>query len=506
MGDQSQANNKRIAKNAMYMYLRMGITMLVQLYTSRVVLDSLGDVNYGIYNVVGSFIVAFTFIQGPISSSIQRYLNYEMGSSSGNVNLIMTLSFYIYSALALSLLVVVELAGVWYINNKMVVPADRLYATHFAFQMSLFGLVLSIMKSPFEALIIAHEKFSYYAYISIVEVLLKLFNALSLSYIAIDKLELYSLNHLCIILVIFIIIYFYCRNNFKNDILFCKVKNYSKFREILSFSGWSLFSGVASMTATHGVNILINSFCGVVVNAAMGIANQVNSSISQFASNFQKAFNPQIVKLYASGERDKMCKLVSQSSRFSYLLLFMIVCPVSFNIDYLLKVWLKEPPEGASVFCLYLMIWQLLESLMAPMWTAVNATGIIKKYHLTMNPIILSVILFSYLSLQLGLPAYSVVVIKCLVDVVLLVVRIRFVNKLIGFDILLYIKETIFPIIIVSLISIITVLIFNSYVNNDNLRLIFGTVLFLLEYAFSVFCFGMQKQERERILFFLLHK
>lgn len=498
-------NNKRIAQNTIYMYVRMGITMLVQLYTSRVILENLGVEDYGIYNVVGSFIVSFTFIQSPIAGAIQRFLNYELGKGrDGQVNVIMNLSLYIYIVLSIVLFVVIEIIGIWYINNKMILPADRLDATLFVFQVSLIGLVFSLIRSPYEALIIAHERMSYYAYISIIEVSLRLLNAFLLSYMVVDKLRLYAFNQLIIVLCIGLILIWYCFKKFRNEIILCRIKDGMKFKEILSFSGWSLFSGVASMTATHGINILLNIFFGVTVNAAMGIANQVNASVNQFSSNFQKAFNPQIVKLYASDDLLQMRKLVSRSSRFSYLLLFFIVCPVLFNIDFLLRIWLNNPPKGTGIFCIYLLIWQLLESLMAPMWTAITATGKIKRYHLTMNPIILSVIILSFFALKLGLPAYSVLLIKCIIDVLLLIVRLKFIQRMINFDIYLYVREVLIPIGKITFICT-ALMYFLSFVFVTEMNyLVFSSIIYLVVYFIFIFYMGMQKSERKKIVEYVL--
>lgn len=474
----------------------MGVSMIVSLYTSRIVLMSLGLEDYGIYNVVGSVIVAFAFLQTPITSSIQRFLNYELGANKGNVNSVMNQSFLIFAILSAFLFVIIEIAGVWYINNKMSLPTERLDATHWAFQLSLISFCISLLKTPYGALIVAHERMSYYAYVSIAEVVLKLGNALSLEYLMFDKLILFSTYQLLVTILITIVTIWYCNKQFHQEIILKKVKDWKQFKDILSFSGWSLFSGVASMTATHGVNLLLNAFFGVVVNAAMGVANQVNATVYQFVTNFQKAFNPQIVKLYATGNLTQMCILVARASKFSYLLLFMLVCPLLFNLEYILVLWLKNPPEGTRIFCIYLMIWQLLESLMAPMWTSVNATGHIKKYHLTMNPIILSVILFSYIAFVWGMPAYYALIIKCTIDVVLLCVRILFVKNMIGFNVSDYLLNTIVPLTYVTIISVGFMLFFFAFFESNLVRLIVGTALYLVVYFVSTYRIALSPQER----------
>ena len=478
----------------------MGITMLVGLYSSRLILNALGVENYGIYNVVGSLIVAFTFISVPLSGATQRFLNYEMGKGDFfKLVKVFNLSFYSFVLLAGCLFIIIEITGLWYINNKMQLPVGRMNAAVWTFQFTLISFTVNLLKTPFESLVIANEEFSFYAYLGIAEALLKLLNALSLSYFSYDVLKVYAANVFLISFFVFLSFFLFCRKKFKLVGLRypSKIWDSKLFKEMLSFSGWSLFSGVATITATQGVNILINAFFGVVTNAAMGIANQVSACINMFAVNFQKTFNPQIVKLYASENLIEMRMFVSQTSKFSYLLLFMIVCPAIFNMDFILRLWLINPPPEAKIFCSLLLIWQLLESLMAPMWTSINATGRIKKYHLVMNPIILSVILLSFASLKLGYPAYSVIIVKIIVDVVLLIVRLAFVNRMIGLSVLFYIKKTIIPISFVSFAGSGSLLLFFYFIENDIIRLILGTISFLGIFLSSTYLLCLTKEERK---------
>ena len=474
--------------------------MLVGLYSSRLILNALGVENYGIYNVVGSLIVAFTFISVPLSGATQRFLNYEMGKGDFfKLVKVFNLSFYSFVLLAGCLFIIIEITGLWYINNKMQLPVGRMNAAIWTFQFTLISFTVNLLKTPFESLVIANEEFSFYAYLGIAEALLKLLNALSLSYFSYDVLKVYAANVFLISFFIFLSFFLFCRKKFKLVGLRypSKIWDSKLFKEMLSFSGWSLFSGVATITATQGVNILINAFFGVVTNAAMGIANQVSACINMFAVNFQKTFNPQIVKLYASENLIEMRIFVSQTSKFSYLLLFMIVCPAIFNMDFILRLWLINPPPEAKIFCSLLLIWQLLESLMAPMWTSINATGRIKKYHLVMNPIILSVILLSFASLKLGYPAYSVIIVKIIVDVVLLIVRLAFVNRMIGLSVLFYIKKTIIPISFVSFAGSGPLLLFFYFIENDIIRLILGTISFLGIFLSSTYLLCLTKEERK---------
>lgn len=479
----------------------MGISMLVGLYTSRIVLEALGVDNYGIYNVVGSFIVAFTFISGPLGTATQRFLNFELGKGAvGRLNKVFNLSFFTYLVLAAVLVGVVEIAGYWFLTYKMQMPTVRSNAAYFAFHMSVLALVVNLIRTPFEALIIAYERMSFYAYISIADVLLKLLNAFLLLYVSLDKLKIYSLNILVISTIVFVVTFIYVKSNFKAVKIQQPRYNWDKslFKEIMGFSGWSLFSAVASMTATHGVNILINTFFGVVVNAAMGIAVQISSIVAQFANNFQKAFNPQIVKLCAAGNLTQMHSLICSSSKFSFLLLFFFVCPLIFNMNFILHIWLGRVPDQAGVFCSYMLIWTLLESLMAPMWIAINATGKIKHYHLTMNPIILSVILFSFIAFKIGMPAYYAVVIKCIVDVILVGARLFFLNKLISFSVMSFVRKTLKPVCCISLCSFF-VCYCTQFLKLKNDFLSFGIIMlvFVMIYSLLIWLIGLEKNEKD---------
>ena len=445
-----QSNNKRIARNTFYMYLRMGVTMLVQLYTSRIILDSLGIDNYGIYNIVATVVIMFTFVSGPLASATQRFFNFELGKpDGGEINKIFNISLLAYLALTIILFIALEAGGGWYVANKLNVPPEKTADAMWVFQLSVASLMLSLMSTPFVSLILSHERMDFYAYTSVAEVILKLANAYSLVYFAGDRLRLYAVNQLLINAIITLCIILYCRRNFLH-IRIRRIWDKAVFKSLLSFSGWTLLSSVTTMGATNGVNILLNSFFGVAVNSAMGIATQVSTAINQFVTNFQVAFNPQIVKYCSAGLIGQMQSLAYRAAKISYLLLLMLVCPLFFNIDFILEIWLKEVPPYTGALCLGLIVWSLLESLMAPLWTSVTATGNVKVYHIVMSLIIASVFLLSWACLAAGFSPVSVVIVKCLVDLVLIVTRLLFTRRLLGFSIRAYITAVIMPVTMVT--------------------------------------------------------
>lgn len=500
MSNQTSENNKRIAKNTLFMYIRMAVIMLVQLYTSRIVLQALGINNYGIYNVVATFIIAFTFLSSPLSSATQRFLSFELGRRDyEQANKVFNLSLLGYVIMALALVIIIEIVGFWFINCKMQIPEGRYTATLWTFQLSLFALVFSLLKTPFDALITSHERMSFYAYMSIVEVLMKLANAILLMYVTFDKLITYAVIQLAIIIIVVSCEYIYSKKQFS----YFKIKRIwdkDLFKRLLSFSGWTLLSSVSTMAANQGVTIILNVYCGVVVNAAMGIAQQVSTSINQFVTNFQVSFNPQIVKYYSARDLDLMRKLVYRASKFSYMLLFMIICPVIFNIDFILKIWLKTPPENAGMFCAYLMVWSLLESLMAPLWTSITATGKIMVYHICMSALIILVFLLSWICLGFGLPPESVLIVKCLVDVVLLIVRMGFVKKLLGFSLESFVKEVIIPVSFTTLLFAFPMYFVSELLAESWMKLFTMLTSFVLLYTPVSFYVVLSKHERGMII------
>ena len=500
-------NNKRIAKNTMYLYFRMAIMMVIQLYTSRVVLANLGIENYGIYNVVGSFIVAFTFIREPLNIATQRFLNFEMGrkDKEGCPNTVFNLSLYTYVVLAFIIFVVLEIAGQWFINNKMNIPDGRLDATRFTFQMSVLSLMIGLVRSPFGALIISPERMSYHAYLSIIEAFLKLGNAFSLAYFTVDKLQLYAVNQVVISILIFLFAFVYCKRNF-NNIRIAKLWDKKMFASILSFSSWSLFGAIARMSANQGLSILLNLFFGVAINAAMGIAQQVNAAVNHFVHNFQVAFRPQLVKYYAGEEYGLLRSLINDTSKYSFLLLFAVSCPLMFNIDVAMHLWLKNPPEFAGEFCIFMLIYALLESLSAPMWMAIQATGKIKVYQIVISCAMFLNILLSYIFLSLGFDAHIVLIIKCCVDILYLFIRLIFIKRMIDFKFNSFAKRVLLPIGMITSFILVIMLVMSQILPQGWKGLLLSCLVFYCFYPVLVYFMGLGKSERAVLVGYFKNK
>lgn len=480
MSNDIQSNNKRIAKNTILLYFRMFITMTVSLYTSRLVLNILGIEDFGIYNIVGSLIVAFSFISGPLAAATQRFYNFELGKKNiEGVNSIYNHSLIIYLILALVLLLIIGIAGYWFIANKMVLPTDRTVAAKWVFFFSQLSFIIGLLRVPYESLIISHERMNFYAYVTITDVILKLLMVFSLVYVNLDKLIFYAFGIFILGICYNLCAIIYCHKQFRY-IHFQKRWDKKIFKSLLGFSGWSLFGSIATMTQNQGLNILLNIFFGVVVNAAMGVAAQVSGSINQFVTNFQMAFRPQIVKSYAANEISSLKSLITNTSKYSYLLLFTIICPISFNIDFVLHLWLGTVPENASSFCICMLIYALLETLSAPLWMTIQATGEIKAYQIAIGLIIGLNIVFSYIFLKFGFPPVIVLAIKCFLDLGNLAVRLFFAKKLINYPITIFVKNVILPLFCSTLISILLMIILSSMIEEGWHKLLISCIVMII--------------------------
>lgn len=482
----------------MLLYVRMIVIMLVQLYTSRVILQTLGVEDYGIYNIVAAVVVSLTFITGPLSTATQRFLSFELGrKNTERIKDIFSMSLIVYAILSVLILIIAETVGLWFLNHKMDIPADRLYAANWVFQFSVMTFIINMLNIPFNAAIIAYEKMSFYAYVSIFEAIAKLAIVYFLLLYSGDQLILYGILVTVVTLSITSIYKIYC-NKYIRDIKIKLVRDKSLLKQLLSFSGWSLFGSIASMSADQGLNLLLNLFFGVTVNAAMGIAAQVSAAVNQFVTNFQTAFRPQLVKSYAEGNTPYLHGLICKSSKFSFLLLFMVVCPILFNIDFILHLWLGDNvPEYAAVFCRLMLIYALIESLSGPFWMTVQATGRIKKYQLCISMLIFSNIVLSYFFLKSGFSSETVLIIKCCMAVLYLITRLYFVKNLVGIPVAIFGTQVIVPLFLISCIDIGILLTTQNYIQKSPLSIfIISTLIFYATHIYTTYFIGLSVNER----------
>ena len=489
-------NNKRIAKNTAMLYIRMLLIMAVTLYTSRVVLEVLGVEDFGIYNIVGGVVVLFSFINNAMATATQRFLNFELGRNDiKEVGRVFSMSMTAHISIALLVLFLAETIGLWFLLTQMNIPNGRMNAAVWCYQFSILTTCVQIIRVPYNACIIAYERMSFYAYISILEVILKLLIVFLLSIGGFDKLILYSILMFLVTVAICYAYKIVCNRNFN-------ISRYSFFwdktlyKKLMSFSGWSLFGSAANVGAQQGLNILLNIFCGVTVNAAMGIANQVGSAVYSFVSNFQTAFNPQIVKSYAAGEKDYFVELVFKGSKYSYFLLFIIALPVYVCCKECLGIWLINVPEHAVSFCKLMILFLLLDAIQGPLWMSVQATGKIRNYQLLMSLMILMNLPLSYLFLKMGYIPEIVLIVKIVVNLVIYAVRIVYLFFLYSFPGIKYLKEVIARVLLVTLVVYPLTNAFYQQGEKDFSQVILVVLLSLILNIAMITIIGLNKKER----------
>lgn len=423
-------DRQRIFKNALFLYVRMILTLAVTLYTSRIILNTLGVEDFGIYNVVGGVVTMMGFLSGAMSSATQRFLSYELGrDDSIQLRNVFSMSINIHLLIIVIVLLVAETAGVWFINHFLVIPAERLATANVVFHCALFSFCCTIISVPYTAAIIAHEKMSAFAYISIADVVFKLAIVLLLTHYEEDKLKFYALLLALASLIIFIFYYIYARARF-SIAKFSLYWDQTLFKTLFSYTGWNLFGNLAAVATNQGVNILINIFFGASINAARAIAFQVNSAITSFVGSLQMAINPQIVKSYANNNHQYMRCLVFSGARYSFFLLFIIALPLLLQTDLMLTIWLGVLPQYASDFCRLIIVDSLIIALSGTLMTAFQATGKIKIYQMIVGCIILCNLPLSYIFLILGYEAQVTMVISVIISFLALCARVVLLSKI----------------------------------------------------------------------------
>ena len=398
----TSGDSKRIAKNTLLLYGRMALIILISLYTSRVILQTLGVTDYGIYNVVGGVVVMVGFISGSLDGATSRYITFELGlKEKGNPLHIFRCAITIHYILAAIVLLVAETVGLWFVIEKLVIPPTRLTAALWVYQCSILTVVISIISSPYNALIIAHEKMGVFAYISIMEAALKLAIVYLLLAVNIDRLILYAVLLLAVQVGIRFIYSTYCNRSFPEASgrwLWDKRKS----REIFNYAGWTLNGSLAVMGYTQGLNILLNLFFGPAVNAARGISAQVQSAVSIFCSNFLTAVRPQVTKSYAQGDLDYMHRLIIYGSKYGFFLILLTAVPILININYILHLWLGEVPAHTATFTSIMILVGMNNALRTPTLMGIHATGDIKKFQIIESSLLLTVVPVAYAFLKWG--------------------------------------------------------------------------------------------------------
>lgn len=494
------SNNKRIAKNTLLLYFRMLFMMAVSLYTSRVVLNALGVEDFGIYNVVGGVVAMFSMLSGSLSSAITRFITYELGTGNReNLKKIFSSSVTIQIGLAVLIVLLAEAIGVWFLNMKMNIPDTRMTAANWVFQFSILTFVINLVSVPYNATIIAHERMSAFAYISILEAIGKLAIAFLIVISPIDKLIFYAILMCAVALVIRFAYGIYCKKHFE-ECTYHFIFDKELLKRMFGFAGWNFIGATSAVLRDQGGNVVINLFCGPAANAARGIAFQVNTAISGFVTNFMTALNPQITKSYAAGDRKYMMTLIFQGARLSFYMLLLLSLPVLINTHYILGLWLKIVPDHAVLFVQLILVFAMSESISNPLITAMLATGRIRNYQLVVGGLQMMNLPVSYILLRMGMFPEVVIVVAIVISQCCLAARLLMLRGMIGLSVRKYMKKVYMNVLAVTVIASVFPVLLASKMEESFLNFLLLCLIAVVCTGITIYNIGCNKDERQFIL------
>lgn len=494
------ANNIQIAKNTLFLYFRTILIMIVTLYTSRIVLNTLGVKDYGVYNAVGGVVSMFAVLSGALTNAISRYITYGIGKGNKeHLNAAFCTSINIQVLLAIIVMILCELAGLWFLNNKMNIPTERIIAANWVLHFSLLTFVVNLISIPYNACIIAHEHMNAYAYISIFDAVLKLGVAYLLIKSPLDKLCTYSFLLFITALGIRILYGIYCKKHFEES-RFRFIYNKRLCKEMLGFAGWNFFGNAANVLNTQGVSLLINVFFGVVTNSARGIASQVEAAVHQFVMTFSTAVNPQITKSYAQGDFSRMNYLVCKGAKFSFFLLLLLAIPLLFEADTILRLWLGTVPEGTALFMKLALLGAMVNILGNSGYTACIATGNIKKYSILITTIGSLNFILSWVAYKLGASAEATYIIYIGVYTMVQIVRLLLMKEMLNFPINLYVTEVLLKIITPTITALILPYLLCININPSVMRIFIISLSSVIWTGTCILILGLTKGERKTII------
>ena len=498
MSDNS-ANNKRIAKNTLVLYGRMLLTVGISFYTTRLVLANLGVSDYGIYNVMGGFVSMFYMVTSTLTQAVGRFLTFDLGT--GDVKKLQqtfSTSIIILLGLALGVVVLGETIGLWFINNKLNIDPSRMFAANWIYQFSLLSFVLEMISVPYSASVISHEKMGTFAFVTIAKVLLNFCVALLLTVVNTDKLILYGILMFAISLSIQLMYYIYCTRNFPECRLIFSVKKY-QLKEIFGFAGWNFLTSCASMLSSQGVNILMNMYFGVGVNAAHGVASQMKGTTKAFAKNFGTAISPQITKSYARGDKDYTRFLVCEGAKFGYLLFLLTALPILLESDFILSIWLKEVPPYAVAFVRLSLLYALVDQLVGTFETLNYATGKIRNYQILISSTQLIILLASFVALKMGSSPVLVYSLTNIGYALIVIPQIILNRKYCSITLSYWAKNVLHKVFSITCVAIFPCLYVQMQLNASWARLLFITTLSTVLIGSSTYLLALNKSQRTRV-------
>lgn len=497
-------NNKRIAKNTLFLYLRMGLVLVVSLFTTRVVLQALGVEDYGINNVVSGFVTMFAFLNTSMSNGVQRFYNFSLGKKNEySITDVYNTALQIQIILSVILLFLLETFGLWYIHTQMVIPDERFSAALWVFHFSVLSLVLLVLQIPYSAAIMAYERMDYYAYLSIFDVMAKLGIAYAIKYAAIDKLILYGALNMIVSLICFFLYYGYSKHQFHELKTDLKIRK-EIFQPMLSFSGWNVFGSFAYMIKGQGLNMLLNVFFGPVVNAARGISTMVMSAIQGFQANIVIAFRPQLVQSYAAGDNSRVLKLFYSLSKASFILLAMLSIPVIIEINYILHLWLGDTiPDYTIQFTILVLVNMVISSLNTPVSQVVHATGKMKLYQIGTSTMVCAILPASWIFLKLGFDPVSVYWVSLIITIINQYVCNLLLRRIYTYSLMEYGIKVIIPCVLFSILVPIPPYIITTLIPSSFLRLLITGCISVVTSVAVSYLFVLDKSEKQMVLSFI---
>lgn len=495
MNNNTEAN-KRIAKNTMLLYIRMGVMMIISFFTARITLEALGVVDYGINNVVGGLVSMFSLISSSLSSSVSRFMTFGLGKGDKKeLNTVFSTSVNIHIILAVIVVIAIETIGIWFLNNKMVIPVERLTAAHWVLQSSTVLFVVGLLSVPYNAAIIAHERMDVYAYFTLFDAFARLAIIFAIKYYGGDKLILLAVISLIPPLIKQFYYWHYSKRNFE-ECTYHAIWDKRVFKEMFGFAGWNFIGCTAGLTKDQGVNIAINMFTGPAVNAARGIAMQINGIIGQFIGNFLVAINPQIIKEYAAGNLKRMHSLIFKSTRFSYYLFLFLSIPILLEVETILYIWLGQVPEHTVLFTRLVIILSLAEIISNALIRSQEATGNIRNYQIVVGGLLLTNFPISYILLKMGYFPEITVVVAIIISQICLAARLAFLKHMIKLPVAVFLRDVYCNVIIVSAIAFVIPFLCHLYIGNQILRLIVVSVISVITSGLAIYFVGCDKNER----------
>lgn len=493
-------NNKRIAKNTLLLYFRMLFMMAVSLYTSRVVLNALGVEDFGIYNVVGGVVAMFSMLSGSLSAAITRFITYELGTGNQeNLKKIFSSAVTIQIGLAILIVLLAEAIGIWFLNVKMNIPEARMAAANWVFQFSILTFAINLISVPYNASIIAHERMSAFAYISILEAVGKLAIAYLITVSPMDRLVFYALLMCAVALLIRLVYGYYCKRHFE-ECTYRFLWDKDLLKRMFGFAGWNFIGASSAILRDQGGNVVINLFCGPAVNAARGIASQVNTAVHGFVTNFMTALNPQITKSYASGDREYMMTLIFQGARLSFYMLLALSLPIIVNTHYILALWLKIVPEHTVAFVRLILLFGMSESISNPLITAMLATGKIRNYQLVVGGLQLMNLPVSYFLLRMGMFPEIVIIVAIIISQCCLAARLLLLRGMIGLSVRKYLKRVYINVLAVTVTASIFPFLLASQMGETFLNFILLCLVAVVCTGITIYYIGCNKAERQFVM------